>query len=85
MISLRPRTRACGALTGMRVFDQEPLPPNSPIWKTKNLLAFPHRGGYSQGYKNRAMPTIEHNLRCFFAGTPTEMVNVVRKPKSWGK
>ena len=66
------------------VFDQEPLPPDSPIWKTKNLLAFPHLGGYSQGYENRAMPTIEHNLRCFFAGTPTEMVNVVRKPKSWG-
>ena len=66
------------------VFDEEPLPPESPLWKTKNLLAFPHLGGYSQGYEIRAMPTIEHNFRCFFNGEPKNMINLVRKPASWG-
>jgi D-2-hydroxyacid dehydrogenase (NADP+) len=66
------------------VFSQEPLPPESPLWKTKNLSIFSHLGGYSQGYEERAMPTIEHNMRCFLSGEPERMLNIVRKPASWG-
>ena len=50
------------------MFAQEPLPPDSPLWKTKNLTIFPHLGGYSQGYEDRAMPTIAQNMACFLAG-----------------
>lgn len=67
------------------VFAEEPLPPQSPLWKTKNLSVFSHLGGYSHGYEERAMPAIEHNMRCFLAGDCRKMVNVVRKPASWGK
>jgi len=66
------------------VYAKEPLPPDSPLWKTKNLHCFPHQGGYSEGYEERAMPTIEGNMRKFFGGDLKSMVNIVRKPTSWG-
>lgn len=66
------------------VFAEEPLPPSSPLWKTKNLTLFPHLGGYSLGYEDRAMPTIEDNMRKFLAGDLKNMINIVRKPASWG-
>ena len=44
------------------VFSQEPLPPDNPLWKTKNVTIFSHLGGYSQGYEDRAMPTIAGNM-----------------------
>jgi D-2-hydroxyacid dehydrogenase (NADP+) len=66
------------------VFSEEPLPPGSPLWKTKNITIFPHLGGYSQGYEDRAMPTIAGNMAKFFAGNLKSMINIVRKPASWG-
>jgi D-2-hydroxyacid dehydrogenase (NADP+) len=69
---------------GLDVFSQEPLPPDNPLWKTKNLTIFSHLGGYSQGYEDRAMPTIAGNMAKFFAGDLKSMINIVRKPASWG-
>jgi phosphoglycerate dehydrogenase-like enzyme len=66
------------------VFAQEPLPPDSPLWKTKNLTLFPHLGGYSQGYEDRAMPTIAGNMAKFLGNDLKNMINIVRKPASWG-
>jgi phosphoglycerate dehydrogenase-like enzyme len=66
------------------VFSQEPLPPENPLWKTKNVQIFSHLGGYSQGYEERAMPTIAHNMACYLDGRSKYMVNIVRKPASWG-
>ncbi len=65
------------------VYAQEPLPPDSPLWKAKNLLMFSHLGGYSLGYEDRAMPTIAGNMAKFLAGDLESMVNIVRKPASW--
>ena len=75
-----------GTIAGaaLDVFAQEPLPSDSPLWKTKNLTLFPHLGGYSLGYEDRAMPTIEDNMRKYFAGDLKNMINIVRKPASWG-
>jgi phosphoglycerate dehydrogenase-like enzyme len=67
------------------VFSQEPLPPDNPIWKAKNVTIFSHLGGYSLGYEDRAMPTIAGNMAKFLAGDPKSMINIVRKPKSWGE
>jgi D-2-hydroxyacid dehydrogenase (NADP+) len=67
------------------VFAEEPLPSNSPLWKTKNLLVFAHLGGYSLGYEERAMPTIAGNMAKFLAGDLKNMTNIVRKPASWGE
>jgi D-2-hydroxyacid dehydrogenase (NADP+) len=76
-----------GTIAGaaLDVFSEEPLPPTNPLWKTKNVTIFPHLGGYSQGYEDRAMPTIEGNMRKFLAGDSKAMVNIVRKPASWGE
>ena len=65
------------------VFAQEPLPASSPLWKTKNVTIFSHLGGYSQGYEERAMPTIAGNMAKFLAGDAKSMNNIVRKPASW--
>ncbi len=73
--------RIAGA--GLDVFSQEPLPSDNPLWKTRNVTIFPHLGGYSLGYEDRAFPTIEKNMRCFLAGDLDRMINVVRKPASW--
>src|SRR4029079_1897248 len=62
------------------VFAQEPLPANSPLWKTKNVTIFSHLGGYSQGYEERAMPTIAGNMAKFLSGDIKSMINIVRKP-----
>jgi len=78
---------ASGQIAGaaLDVYAQEPLPPDSPLWQAKNLTVFPHQGGYSEGYEDRAMPTIEGNMRKFFAGDLRNMVNIVRRPASWGE
>ncbi|HET9714878.1 MAG TPA: D-2-hydroxyacid dehydrogenase [Pseudolabrys sp.] len=68
---------------GLDVFSQEPLPSDNPLWKTRNVTIFSHLGGYSQGYEDRAMPTIAGNMRKFLAGDLKSMINIVRKPASW--
>jgi D-2-hydroxyacid dehydrogenase (NADP+) len=68
---------------GLDVFSQEPLPPDDPLWKTKNVTIFSHLGGYSQGYEDRAMPTIAGNMAKFLSGDLKSMINIVRKPASW--
>ncbi len=68
---------------GLDVFAEEPLPATSPLWKTKNLTIFPHLGGYSEGYEDRAMPTIAGNMAKFLEGDLKSMINIVRKPASW--
>ena len=75
-----------GTIAGaaLDVFSQEPLPPDNPLWKTKNLTIFSHLGGYSQGYEDRAMPTIAGNMRKFLSNDLKNMINIVRKPASWG-
>ena len=68
---------------GLDVFSEEPLPASSPIWKTRNLTVFPHLGGYSEGYEDRAMPTIAGNMAKYLNGDLKSMINIVRKPASW--
>lgn len=65
------------------VFSQEPLPADNPLWRAKNVTLFPHLGGYSEGYEDRAMPTIAGNMAKFLAGDLKNMINIVRKPASW--
>jgi len=65
------------------VFSEEPLPPDNPLWKAKNVTIFSHLGGYSHGYEDRAMPTIAGNMAKFLGGDLKSMINIVRKPASW--
>src|SRR5262245_12000381 len=61
------------------VFQEEPLPPEHPLWTMKNVIITPHLGGFCDVYAERALPTIEHNMSCFLRGDIDSMVNMVRK------
>jgi phosphoglycerate dehydrogenase-like enzyme len=73
--SLRARKIAGAALD---VFQQEPLPADHPLWSFENVIITTHQGGFCDVYVDLAMPTIEHNMRCFLAGDLSKMVNIVR-------
>jgi phosphoglycerate dehydrogenase-like enzyme len=59
------------------VFQKEPLPPGHPLWSFKNVIITTHQGGFCDVYVDLALPTIEHNTRCFLAGDVKKMINVI--------
>jgi phosphoglycerate dehydrogenase-like enzyme len=67
------------------VFAKEPLPSDDPIYGAKNIIIYSHLGGYSEGYEDRAMPTLAGNMAHWLAGEPQKMINIVRPPASWSK
>ncbi len=52
------------------VFTQEPLPAESPLWKTPNLIITPHVSGFSPRYKERAGEMFTENLNRYLHGEP---------------
>jgi phosphoglycerate dehydrogenase-like enzyme len=61
-----------GKLAGaaLDVFMEEPLPADSPLWKTPNLIITPHISGNSPVYDQRAMELFAENLRRYLIGLP---------------
>jgi D-2-hydroxyacid dehydrogenase (NADP+) len=59
------------------VFQKEPLLPGHPLWSFKNVIITTHQGGFCDVYVDLALPTIEHNMRCFLAGDVKKMINVI--------
>src|SRR5262249_15792034 len=68
--------RIAGA--ALDVFGEEPLPASHPLWRTRNVIVTPHAAGFYEGYRGGAVPTVEHNLRCFLAGGVAGMINRVK-------
>lgn len=60
--------RIAGA--ALDVFDQEPLPPESPLWDLDNLLITPHTGGMTDKMWDRHYAVFAENLRRFLEGQP---------------
>lgn len=58
-------------------FVREPLPPEHPFWKVKNLIITPHVGGASDIYADQALPIFEENLRRFLKGERRDLINFV--------
>jgi phosphoglycerate dehydrogenase-like enzyme len=57
------------------VFEQEPLPPESPLWTLPNVILTPHISGWTTRYDELAMQLFADNLRRYLAGQP--LYNVV--------
>ena len=58
------------AAAGLDVIDPEPLPPEHPLWKMKNVLITPHIAGVSDLRSERQATLIEANIARFAAGLP---------------
>jgi D-2-hydroxyacid dehydrogenase (NADP+) len=52
------------------VFEQEPLPAESPLWDTENLLITPHTAGITDKLWDRHYEVFSENLRRYLAHEP---------------
>jgi phosphoglycerate dehydrogenase-like enzyme len=52
------------------VFEQEPLPPESPLWKLDNVIVAPHISGSSARYDDMVIDLFEENLQRYADGRP---------------
>jgi len=62
---------------GLDVFEEEPLPPDSPLWHMPNVVITPHVGGLGERTEQRVFERFLENLQRFLAGEP--LVGVVDK------
>ena len=62
---------------GLDVFEEEPLPEDSPLWGLENVIVTAHYAGITPYYDERAMAIFLDNLRRYKAGEPLR--NVVDK------
>jgi phosphoglycerate dehydrogenase-like enzyme len=70
-VALRDMVIAGAALD---VFDEEPLPPDSPLWAVPNLLISPHMSGDAGGWGARIIELFAANLAAWREGLPLEAV-----------
>jgi phosphoglycerate dehydrogenase-like enzyme len=66
---------------GLDVFEQEPLPEDSPLWALPNVMITPHTAGSSPRSHARFMALFCGNLRRYLAGEP--LLNVVNKVEGY--
>jgi phosphoglycerate dehydrogenase-like enzyme len=52
------------------VCKEEPLPPESSLWKIKNLFITPHQAAYGDLLKSRMFFLLETNIRNYLSGRP---------------
>jgi phosphoglycerate dehydrogenase-like enzyme len=64
--------RIAGA--ALDVFEVEPLPAGSPLWRMPNVLVSPHRAGDHEGWEDDVVAVFVDNLRRFVAGEPLRNV-----------
>ncbi len=45
------------------VFEEEPLPPSSPLWDAPNTILTPHHAGIARDYMERVAEIFIENIR----------------------
>ncbi len=71
--SVAPPDRLHGAKGGavLDVFEQEPLPKSSPLWRTPNLIVTPHCSSDDPvNYTPLTLDLVFRNIDRFLAGKP---------------
>lgn len=63
------------------VFQQEPLPPQHPLWHFPNVFISPHIAGLTPHYNERIAIIFEENLRRYLSGEP--LYNMVDKSQGY--
>jgi phosphoglycerate dehydrogenase-like enzyme len=66
---------------GLDVFEQEPLPADSPLWNLENVLISPHVSGFSPHYDERAAALFGQNLARYLNGEP--LLNTIDKNRGY--
>lgn len=66
---------------GLDVFEQEPLPAESPLWDLENALISPHVAGFTPRYDERAAELFAHNLGRYLSGE--SLLNLVDKARGY--
>jgi phosphoglycerate dehydrogenase-like enzyme len=74
------RERRIGG-AALDVFEQEPLPKDSPLWDLDNVLITPHTGGLSAKLWERQYDLFSENLRRYLAGR--SLLAVVDKQRGY--
>ena len=63
------------AAAGLDVFDQEPLPPNHPIGKLKNVVLSPHNAGITPEVTEAGLLMSVENIAAALSGNPQNVVH----------
>jgi phosphoglycerate dehydrogenase-like enzyme len=66
---------------GLDVFEQEPLPADSPLWGMDTALLSPHVAGFTPRYDERAAQLFAQNLARYTARGP--LLNLVDKERGY--
>ncbi len=72
LIDALERDEIAGA--ALDVFEVEPLPAESPLWRMPNVLVSPHRAGDHEGWEGDVVTLFLENLRRFVSGEPLRNV-----------
>lgn len=63
------------------VFQKEPLPDDSPLWKMPNVTLSPHVSGFTPAYDDLATDIFVENIKRFVAGEA--LLNVVDRSRNY--
>jgi phosphoglycerate dehydrogenase-like enzyme len=72
-----------GGIAGaaLDVFEEEPLPAESPLWEMPNVVVSPHMAGDFAGWRESAVELFVRNLERYLTGRP--LLNVVDKERGY--
>jgi len=63
------------------VFESEPLPSDSPLWKLPNLILSPHLAGATADYREKAAQVFVENLKRYLARK--DLLNLVDRTRGY--
>ena len=66
---------------GLDVFEEEPLPPEHPLWEMENVIITPHSAGSTEYYTQRALAIFLENLKDVLAGAPPSVNRVTMQTR----